>query len=161
MPMIEIGFEASRFVVQKIAPKLLEKFKKRAMEKKSVPKGIIVVNVSGHPLSETAEKMFSDIYNTDSILNISVPNADIDNLVPNAEDIVNQMIDYMGKKILTGEYVVIPPGFSPLTLVLFAMLHGITGHFPRFHPLKKGDFGFVPASSSYDLQTIRNNNRRR
>lgn len=157
--MIEVGYEAGKFLVQKIAPKIIEKLRERAMKNTETPKGIVIVNASGHPLSEKAEQTFKGRYNTESILNIKIPNVDIEDLVKYAEDIVNQIANYAGKKLLTGEYVLVPMGFSPLALVTLAMLHGITGHFPPIHPLKKGEFGFIPADALYDLYEIRTNNR--
>lgn len=157
--MIEIGYEVGKFVVQKIAPRIYERLRETALSKKEVPRGIIIINASGHPLSEKAEDVFKERYGAETIVDISIPNADVEDLVPSAENILKAAAENCGKKLLTGEYVLVPPGFSPLAIVTIAMLHGVSGHFPLLHPLKKAVIGFVPTDNAYDLQIIRTENR--
>jgi hypothetical protein len=53
-----------------------------------------------------------------------------------------------------GEYEVILPGLTPLSVTLIAILHGLTGHFPRIRFSIRTEGGYV-LSEQLDLQVIR------
>ncbi len=54
------------------------------------------------------------------------------NVVNFCDVIIKELIekDQIVNNLLVGNYIVVPPGMTSFAMVLIAMLHGITGHFP-------------------------------
>jgi hypothetical protein len=53
---------------------------------------------------------------------------------------------------------IVLPGLSPLTTLIIAIIHGLTGQFPNIVPMiRQPDGSFKPADNPISLQDLRNN----
>ena len=113
-----------------------------------------IINLSGHPLSDTAKKTAKKYAR--NTIDIPVPNADLTNLDPYTENIMKTMKKNksLANAILTNDFVVIVPGHSGISNHLLSALHGASGTFPVYtFTYKNGDvFDLAPL---VDLQEIR------
>lgn len=61
--------------------------------------------------------------------------------------------------VQVGKFVVALPGHSQATAVILAVLHGISGHFPRTIYQVRTESGFEVVDNVMDLQTTRDTSR--
>ncbi len=142
-------------------PKIAEKLKGFLSRKHSQFKGLPLINMSGHSLVPSAieklEKKFG--IRRHQIYDINPGDAKLDKLIEHSQKLVEEMYDTIGDNLLTGQYLIIPPGFSPLSLCLVSFLHGLAGHFPLIVVLGKEGKDYLP-KSIVDLQIIRDEARK-
>ena len=102
------------------------------------------LNMSGHPNPGLAQMGFVD-------LPLQVDLAD-----PNLPARLTQlMADQIGDD---PDVVVALPGLAPLAALTLAIIHGLTGAFPRVQPLIRDGANWVPGPV-LDLQQVRNDAR--
>ncbi|RMG26599.1 MAG: hypothetical protein D6732_21140 [Methanobacteriota archaeon] len=156
----ELAMKATVSAVQNAGPAVANRLKALFSRKKNKFAGFPLLNLSGHPLTSKAISILESEFgiNQLQIIEIKVGSVNVKKIIDFTENLVEQIYEKIGDKLLTGEYLVIPPGFAPLSLSLFAFLHGITGHFPHIVILQKENTTYVP-TSVIDLQSIRDTAR--
>lgn len=122
----------------------------------------ILLNISGHPLSDEAESQAKD--HNFKVVSINVPNVDVTN-PDSIIEYIHTIFETLSKnknvitKIRKNDYAVIPAGLSILTASINAMLHGISGGFPlQLWLIRNEDGKFIfgeDLKTQIDLQTIR------
>ena len=118
----------------------------------------LIINMSGHPLSNYTLDSIKIKYNVneDNVVNVKIPNVDLEKIDEFATEIINNLYSDYSQQLLTGNYAIIPPGLSPLAILVVTLLHGLTGFFPILQPLKRVDnINFSPTFVTYDLQSLR------
>lgn len=124
----------------------------------------LLLNISGHPLSAEAEQQLKDHEERFNVVDINVPNVDV-NSVQSIMEYIKDIAQTLCKnskifqKIRRNDYLVIPPGLSILTSGTIALLHGISGTFPQQVWLVRNDEGkFMfgeDIDTKLDLQDVR------
>jgi len=109
----------------------------------------ILVNYSGHPLSQNAKnalvKKYDVIYESDAIFFDFSADANIQ-----LENIAkNTLHDVNADSTLT----IIPPGQPTLAILLISYIHGLLGHFPNLCYLELGQNGMYLPKSEYEFVT--------
>ncbi len=156
--MIEISLGTIISIGDKALKKLIKVIKKN---KVIVVKGLQVINMSGHPLSEKAKYDIHTMLPQITIHDINIPTIENEKILQSAILLIEEISNKIGDKLLTGEYIVIPPGFSPLAICVFSSLHGVTGHFPKLIFLEKkvSGFSFTAVNKVFDLDSVRDKAR--
>lgn len=156
----EIAMKATVSAVQN-APTLGSRLKAMFSRKKNKFEGLPLLNLTGHPLTSDAISILETKFGIKQlqIIEVKVGSVNVENMIDFTEKLVEQIYDKIGDKLLTGEYLIIPPGFAPLSLSLIAFLHGITGHFPHLVVLQKESIAYIP-KTVIDLQSIRDEARK-
>ena len=116
----------------------------RAMAKK-----LLLLNYSGHPLVERPKGY--------DILDVEIPNIDMgsfNKVVDGVAELLKTPYERYKEQLLKGEYEIIFPGASILTIVMAVVLHGISGHFPKIRYVYRTDNGFK-LSDTIELQNVR------
>jgi len=114
----------------------------------------MLVNFSGHPLPEAAQKSLGKKY---EIVDYEVPNLDVTSSKALVNSTISLMATFVGEhsaKIKTGDFEIVFPGLSPVAIMVLTTLHGFSGHFPKFRWTYRTDNGFA-VSEALDLQKIR------
>lgn len=97
----------------------------------------IIINFSGHPLSQEAIQFLSENY--DEVVQAEPINFDFTH--PVEEQLESLLISLPCTVDGTKPVTVIPPGQSTLSVLLITYLHGILGHFPAICYLELSDNG--------------------
>ncbi len=157
----EIAIKTASIAFENVAPKIVEKLKGLLSRQPSQFKGLPLINMSGHSLVPSAIKKLEEMFGIrrHQIYDINPGDAKLDKLVEHSQKLVKEAYEIIGDNLLTGHYLIIPPGFSPLSLCLVSFLHGLAGHFPLIVVLGKEGRDYLP-KSIIDLQTIRDEARK-
>ena len=136
-----------------------------SIEKSStcVEKDFVLINLSGHPLTQEAKKEIISWGKCEIIEKI--PNADLtdpdtymENIIDICDKIVKELMedDEITQNLLVGKYFIIPPGKTSIAIAFTAILHGITGHFPimSFSYMGEGDITFK-ITKPFDFRDLR------
>lgn len=129
-------------------------------------KNKVLLNISGHPLSDVAEGQAKDCGLR--IVDIKVPNVDVKDPKSVLEYIKTVFETIAGSNKIIGlikknKFIVIPPGLGILCSGIIAMLHGISGSFPKQAWLIRDDDGVYKfeldddgkIKTDLDLQKVR------
>lgn len=139
------------------AVSILAKYVKKLKSNKKLKSvsGRVLFNLSGHPLSEKAEAEFKQT-GINTIVNVEIPTIDYtpSSVVNSAVEIAKEMCKKALKQLLTGDFLIILPGYTPLAATLISIIHGIAGHFPNITFLARKDSVFMPAGN-INLQALR------
>jgi len=114
----------------------------------------LLFNLSGHTLPEVSLKQLEKKY---EIKDIEIPTLDLstpEKAIKGAKSILNKIYTDYSTEVQRGDYEVILPGMSILTIISLTILHGISGHFPKIRYIYKTDDGFR-VSERLDLQNLR------
>jgi len=121
-------------------------------------KGGVLINFSGHQLSQEAVDFLSEHY--EEIIQAAPIDFDFtDSIEEQLENsIINLCCSIDGARPVT----IIPPGQSTLSILLMVYLHGIMGHFPAICYLELSDSGvYLPkVEFSINLNGVRSAGRR-
>ena len=99
---------------------------------------ITVINLSGFFFTSEIKDEIAR-WENNIIVEKQIPNLDLNNpkiymegVVNFCEHIIEELIENIEikKNLLNGNYIVVPPGMSSITMTFISMFHGITGHFP-------------------------------
>ena len=118
----------------------------------------VLINFSGHPLSNEALFDLSSIYET--VVQAQPINFDF---FSSPENQLEQIVESLEIKIDgTKPVSIIPPGQSVLSVLLTAYLHGLLGHFPSICYLQLSDSGIYMPTAEFSINSnrIRNAGRK-
>ena len=167
--IITIAAISSSFRAMSEITRLIKRFKKRIKVKKATieePNEIVVINLSGRPLSELVVEVINK-WGKIKIITKPIPSIDLTNPVTYMENLINfcsatikELIkkDKVLNNLLLGKYIVIPPGLSSLSIVFTTMFHGITGRFPNMSFFYKKGMAYN-LIKPFDFQALRDKYR--
>ena len=138
--VITISLYASVRTVMKLV-KLIKKNKEKKRfesELEDERLDLVVINLSGHPLSKLAVDEIMK-WGKCKIIKKEIPNIELidpvnymDNIINFCSTIIKELIkkDKIINQLLLGKYIVILPGMNSIAATFITMFHGITGKFP-------------------------------
>ena len=136
----------------KILNEAIEKAKKVSTKEEC-----LLLSFSGHDMSSNAKQFAKNEFKVDKIIKIDIPNIDPTQVVRESEKILAEAITEhpeIWEALSLGNFYYIPPGMSPLAIVLLTMINAISGHFPLFTFSLRKDGEFVLAEA-IDLHELR------
>ena len=157
----ELALKAGSIAFQKVGSKIVEKLKTFLSGNPSQFEGLPLINMSGHQLLKPAIDELEEKYGIKrhQIYDINPGDAKLDKLVEHSQMLVEKIYEKIGENLPNGQYLIIPPGFSPLSLCLVSFLHGLAGHFPLIVVMGKEGKVYLP-KNIVDLQIIRDESRK-
>lgn len=108
----------------------------------------VLINFSGHPLSEEARDELSIVY---SRIIESIP---VDLIFDSSvESQIEKIIADLPVKV-DGSFAlsIIPPGQATFSILLVSYLHGLIGHFPNLCYLERSSSGVYLPKVEYEVQ---------
>ena len=144
---------------EKIISKVSKKFEKKS-GKFIMVNEITIINLSGHELNDKSIARLNKMFGKVHLFSIPIEYIDIKNIEFASLEIVEKIILTIDnvRVLLTGEYLVIPPTYHLLTISVFAILNGLTGHFPNAIIMEKAESAsheFIPLNKILNLEDLR------
>ncbi len=156
--VVEIPPDLLYGVTKKFFGGIMKAFKKKKKKNISINSSEIpILNLSGHTLPSQATGIIKSKFQYFQIVDVKIGSYNDEKLVEGATKIIKEAVEKMNNPLdlETGNFIIIPPGFAPLSSILMAVLHGISGHFPKIWTFKRKDGAYILSDKIYDLQDIR------